>query len=87
MGRVSGVIDDPAEARKYGIEPDFEKYQYDDNSCSWCGQPVLVVQSQERGRGYRTEQIACEYCMSKLSKRTRAPEFRWVFLPGWKPGP
>lgn len=76
---------DPAEIRNYGLEPDFERYEYDPNTCSWCGQPVLIVQSKERAKGYRTEQAACENCMSRLSKRTRAQEFRYVFLPGWKP--
>ncbi len=76
---------DTEEIRKFGVEPDFENYTYDPNSCSWCGQPVLIVQSKERNRGYRTEQTACENCMSKLTKRTRAKEFRWVFLQGWKP--
>ncbi|MFZ5815478.1 MAG: hypothetical protein ACOY93_09290 [Bacillota bacterium] len=74
---------DPAEIRKFGVEPDFERYIYDPNSCSWCGQPVLIIQSKERLQGYRSEITACENCMSKLSKRTRAKEFRWVFLQGW----
>jgi DNA-directed RNA polymerase subunit RPC12/RpoP len=82
---VFGSMVDPAEIRKFGLEPDFEKYVYDPNSCSWCGQPVLIVQSKERMPGYRTEMIACENCMSKLSKRTRAKEFKWVFLQGWRP--
>lgn len=73
---------DSAEIRKFGVEPDFERNEYDSNSCSWCGQPVLIVQSKERAAGYRTEQIACENCMSKLAKRTKAKEFRWVFLSG-----
>jgi DNA-directed RNA polymerase subunit RPC12/RpoP len=76
---------DEAEIRKYGVEPDPEHYIYDANSCSWCGQPVLIVQSRERASGYRSEKISCEYCMSKLAKRTKAKEFRWVFLPGWRP--
>jgi len=77
---------DPAEVRKFGVEPDFERYEYDPNTCSWCGQPVLIVQSKERAPGYRSEQTACENCMSKLSKRTKAAEFKWVFLQGWRPG-
>jgi len=76
---------DHAEIRKFGVEPDTERYTYDPNACSWCGQPVLIVQSKERAVGYRSEQTACEYCMSKLSKRTRAKEFTWVFLQGWRP--
>jgi DNA-directed RNA polymerase subunit RPC12/RpoP len=80
------MSDQVAEIRKFGVEPDPEHYVYDPNSCSWCGQPVLIVQSRERAAGYRTEQIACEYCMSKMQKRTRAKEFKWVFLQGWKPG-
>lgn len=73
------------EIRKFGVEPDTEHYRYDPNACAWCGQPVLVVESKERIAGYRSEKISCEYCMSKMAKRTRAKEFRWVFLPGWKP--
>jgi DNA-directed RNA polymerase subunit RPC12/RpoP len=71
--------------RRFGVEPDREQYLYDLNNCSWCGQPVLISWSKERTTGYRTEQTACAYCMSKLSKRTRAKEFRWVFLAGWRP--
>lgn len=78
-------MSDLNEIRKFGVEPDLERYSYDPNSCSWCGQPVLIVQSKERLQGYRSEQVACENCMSKLSKRTRAKEFKWVFMPGWKP--
>jgi DNA-directed RNA polymerase subunit RPC12/RpoP len=70
---------DPDVIRAFGVEPDFDRYVYDPNSCSWCGQPVLIIQSKERAAGYRTEMVACEHCMSKLSKRTRAKEFRWVF--------
>lgn len=71
--------------RRYGLEPDFENYIYDDNSCAYCGQPVLIVQSRERALGYRSEKTACEYCMSKLAKRTKAKTFKWVFLQGWRP--
>ncbi len=71
--------------RRYGVEPDFENYIYDDNSCAFCGQPVLIVQSKERAAGYRSEKVACEYCMAKLAKRTKAKTFRWVFLQGWRP--
>lgn len=73
------------EVRKFGVEPDMENYRYDLNSCSWCGQPVLIVESKERAAGYRSEKMSCEYCMSKMAKRTKAKEFRWVFLKGWKP--
>ncbi|HLN60565.1 MAG TPA: hypothetical protein VK464_03365 [Symbiobacteriaceae bacterium] len=73
------------EVRKFGLEPDPENYRYDPNSCSWCGQPVLIVESKERAPGYRSEKTSCEYCMSKMAKRTKAKEFRWVFLNGWKP--
>lgn len=76
---------DMEEIRKFGVEPDPERYVYDANSCSWCGQPVLIIQSKERLQGYRSEMVACANCMSKLSKRTRAKEFRWVFLPDWRP--
>lgn len=77
---------DAEEIRKFGVEPDFERYVYDPNSCSWCGQPVLIIQSRERSEaGHRTEATACESCMSKLSKRTKAKEFRWVFLKDWRP--
>ena len=76
---------DPEAVRRFGVEPDFEQYLYDPNSCSWCGQPVLIMQSKERASGYRSEMISCEYCMAKLTKRTRAKQFRWVFLQGWKP--
>jgi hypothetical protein len=79
-----GMVD-PNEIRKFGVEPDFETYEYDPNSCSWCGQPVLIVMSKERNKGYRTEMTACENCMSKLSKRTNRKEFQWVFLKGWRP--
>jgi hypothetical protein len=75
------------EVRKFGVEPDTEHYVYDSNSCSWCGQPVLIIQSRERAAGYRSEQTSCENCMSKMSKRTRAKEFKWVFLKGWRPNP
>lgn len=78
-------MSDLNEIRKFGVEPDLERYVYDPNSCSWCGQPVLIIQSKERLTGYRSEIVACENCMSKLSKRTRAKEFKWVFLPGWRP--
>lgn len=76
---------DPAEIRKFGVEPDYETNMYDPNACSWCGQPVLIVQSKERASGYRSEMTSCEWCMSKLSKRTRAKQFKWVFLQGWRP--
>lgn len=76
---------DAADIRKFGVEPDFEHYTYEENACSWCGQPVLIIQSKERMPGYRTAATACENCMSKMTKRTRAKEFRWVFLPGWRP--
>lgn len=79
------TVADVAEIRKFGVEPDFERYTYDPNACSWCGQPVLIIESKERMPGYRTEATACENCMAKLSKRTRAKEFRWVFLKGWRP--
>lgn len=71
--------------RRFGVEPDLERYEYDENSCSWCGQPVLIVMSKERNRGYRSEMIACEHCMSKLSKRTNRTEWQWIFLKGWQP--
>lgn len=73
----------PETIRRYGIEPDLTRYHYDENRCTVCGQPVLVVTSHELGRGGRTEMTACVNCMSRLSKRTRAREFRWHFLPGW----
>lgn len=76
---------DPGEITKFGVEPDFEHYDYDSNGCGTCGQPILIVTSKERAEGYRTEQTACEYCMTKLSKRTRAKSFKWVFLQGWRP--
>jgi hypothetical protein len=76
---------DEAEIRKFGVEPDFETYTYDPNTCSWCGQPVLIIQSKERAAGYRSEMTSCENCMSKLQKRTKAKVFRWVFLQGWRP--
>lgn len=72
--------------RNFGVEPDPERYTYDANACSWCQQPLLIVQSREVNSGYRSEAIACENCLAKLSKRTRAREFRWVFLKGWRPG-
>lgn len=82
---ASGRMDGD-EIRKYGVEPDFEAYLYDPNSCAWCGQPVLIIQSKERSvGGFRSERTACEHCMSRLSKRTKAKEFRWLFLPGWRP--
>lgn len=73
------------EIRKFGVEPDFENYEYDPNSCDFCGQPVLIVKSRETVRAARTEKTACINCMQKLSKRTRAREFKWVFLEGWRP--
>jgi hypothetical protein len=84
--RKAGGSLDPAEIRPYGVEPNFERYTYDPNSCSWCNQPVLIMQSKERSvGGFRSERTACEHCMSRMSKRTKAAEFRWVFLPGWRP--
>jgi DNA-directed RNA polymerase subunit RPC12/RpoP len=74
-----------AEIQAFGVEPDFTRNMYDPNTCSWCGQPVLIIASKERVKGYRTDQTSCEYCMSKLTKRTRSKEFEWVFLKGWKP--
>jgi len=71
--------------RRFGVEPNFETHVYDPNNCEFCGQPVLIIQSRERANAYRSERIACEYCMNRLSKRTKAKEFRWVFLQGWKP--
>ncbi|HEY3367330.1 MAG TPA: hypothetical protein VGK74_19915 [Symbiobacteriaceae bacterium] len=76
---------DEADVARFGVGYDPENYAYDVNSCGTCGQPVLIVASKERAEGYRTEQTACEYCMSKLGKRTRAKRFKWVFLQGWKP--
>lgn len=77
---------DLEEIRKFGVEPDFEKFTYDSNTCDFCGQPVLIVQSRERTEaGHRSERTSCEWCMQRLSKRTRAKEFRWVFLKGWAP--
>ena len=75
------------EIRQFGVEPDRENYMYDPNNCSHCGQPVLIVQSKERAPGYRSEKISCEYCMSKMAKRTRAKVFKWIFLEGWRPAP
>lgn len=80
--RVQSLID---EIRKYGVEPDFERYVYDSNSCSYCGQPVLIIQTRERSLGYRSDRTSCEYCMQRLSKRTKAKQFKWVFLEGWRP--
>lgn len=74
-----------AEVRRFGEEPDFERFTYDPNNCSTCGQPVLIVQSKERAMGARSERVACEYCYSRLSKRTRAKTFKWIFLQGWEP--
>lgn len=71
--------------RTFGVEPDLERYEYDPNTCSYCGQPVLIIQSKERAAGYRSERTSCEWCMQRLSKRTKARELRWVFLQGWKP--
>lgn len=76
---------DPNEIRKFGVEPDFERYIYDPNSCGYCGQPVLIIQSKERAAGYRSVREVCEYCMQTLAKRSKAKEFKWVFLKGWKP--
>lgn len=74
-----------AAVRKFGVEPDFETFTYDPNSCATCGQPVLIVQSKERARGARSEATACEGCYTKLTKRTRAQTFKWIFLQGWAP--
>ncbi|HYG57899.1 MAG TPA: hypothetical protein VD902_07515 [Symbiobacteriaceae bacterium] len=71
--------------RRFGVEPDFETYTYDPNACSFCGQPVLVIQTKEREKAYRSARESCAYCMQRLSKRTRAKGIRWVFLQGWKP--
>lgn len=71
--------------RKFGVEPDLENWIYDPNSCGTCGQPVLIVQSKERMRGARSEASPCEFCMTKLTKRTRAKVFKWIYLPEWVP--
>lgn len=71
--------------RRFGVEPDLDRYDYDVNACAACGQPVLIVTSKETGRNLRTEITACPYCMQRLSRRTRAKEFRWIFLEGWSP--
>lgn len=76
---------DPEVIRKFGVEPDYENYYYDPNNCAQCGQPVLIVESKERGAGYRSERVSCEYCMSRMSKRTKGKSFKWVFLQGWRP--
>lgn len=75
----------PDEIRKFGVEPDFENWEYDLNSCDFCGHPVLIVRSRETERGARTEMTACESCMQRMSKRTRAKVFKWVFLKDWRP--
>lgn len=80
------LTEDAEEIRKYGVEPDFEHYIYDLNSCNFCGQPVLIVTSRERERALKLMREACPYCMQLLSKRTRAKVFQWHFLPDWKPG-
>lgn len=71
--------------RQFGVEPNFEHYTYTVTSCSWCGHPVLLIQSKEQASGYRSEFAGCPTCMTKLSRRTKAREFQWVFLEGWKP--
>lgn len=76
---------DPAVIRQFGVEPDFETYTYDPNNCAYCGQPVLLIASKERAAGYRSVYESCEYCMSKLAKRTKAKEYKFVFLQGWRP--
>jgi len=76
---------DEAAVRRFGVEPDFENYTYTESNCSWCGHPVLTIQSKERAPGYRSEFVGCPTCMTKLSRRTRAKEFDWVFLANWKP--
>lgn len=80
-----GFTESVAEVRKYGVEPDFANYLYDLNSCSFCGQPLLIEQSRERERALKLMRESCPYCMQLLSKRTRARVFRWHFLPNWRP--
>lgn len=73
--------------RKFGVEPDFEKYRYDVNACEYCGQPVLIRETLERNPGARTSTSPCDYCYSKLAKRTRARNHEYIFLKGWRPEP
>lgn len=73
------------EIRKFGVEPDFEKWDYDLNYCANCGQPVLIRASKDRWPGARNSISSCEYCMSKLSKRTRAARHEFIYLQGWRP--
>lgn len=85
MSRVPIPQPSAEEIQKFGIEPDFETWEYDLNSCSNCGQPTLIRWTKERWRGARNSIASCEYCMNKLSKRTRAARHEFIFLKGWKP--
>jgi hypothetical protein len=76
----------PDEIRRFGIEPDYETWEYDVNACANCGQPVLIRWTREKWPGARNSIAACEYCYNKLSKRTRAAQHEYIFLKGWRPG-
>lgn len=73
------------EIRTFGIEPDFDNWEYDLNNCANCGQPVLIRWTKERWSGARNSISACEYCFAKLSKRTRAARHEFIYLQGWRP--